>query len=58
VWFTLTLLFEFVFGHFVVGQPWPEIMQVFNMAKGNLFVMALLAALFAPWVTAKLRGLI
>lgn len=57
-WFALTLSFEFLFGHFVTGQAWLEIVQVFDVRKGNLFVVALLATLVAPWLSAKARGLI
>src|SRR3989344_5457198 len=57
VWFFLTLAFEFVFGHFVAGKPWHEILRVFDVSKGDLFVVALCATLVAPWVTAKLRRL-
>lgn len=56
VWFSLTLAFEFVFGHFVAGKPWHEILRVFDVSKGDLFVVALCATLVAPWLTAKLRG--
>jgi len=58
VWLLFTLSFEFLFGHFVAGKPWPEIMQVFNIKKGDLFVVALLTTLISPWLSAKLRGLI
>jgi hypothetical protein len=57
-WFALTLSFEFLFGHFVAGKPWQEILQVFNILKGNLFIVALLAALISPWLSAKIRGLL
>lgn len=58
IWFVLTLSFEFLFGHFMVGKPWHEIIQVFNIKKGDLFIVALFATLIAPWLSAKLRGLI
>ena len=57
-WLVLTVSFEFLFGHIVVGNPWREILQVFNVRKGDLFVVALLVTLIAPWLSAKLRGLI
>lgn len=31
LWAALTLSFEFLFGHYVVGKSWQEIMQVFNI---------------------------
>ena len=58
IWFALTLSFEFLFGHFVTGKSWQEILQVFNMLKGDLFIVVLLAALIAPWLTAKIRDLL
>jgi len=56
VWFVLTLAFELLFGHFVSGKTWQEVMQVFDIRKGDLFVIALSATLLAPWLAAKLRG--
>ena len=58
IWFTLTLSFEFLFGHFVAEKPWQEIFQVFNILKGDLFIVVLFAALISPWLSAKLRGLL
>ena len=57
-WFGLTLSFEFLFGHFVAGKRWLEIMQVFDVTKGNLFTVALLSTLVAPWLAANARGFI
>ena len=58
IWFLLTLSFEFLFGHFIAGKPWSEIIQVFNIRKGDLFIIALFMTLISPWLSAKLRGLI
>lgn len=57
-WFTLTIVFEFLFGSLVAGKSWYEILQVFNIFKGNLFILALISTLISPWLSAKLRGLI
>ena len=57
-WVLLTLLVEFLFGHFVLGKSWQEIAQVFNLQGGNLFVVVLLVTLLAPWAAAKSRGLL
>ena len=58
IWFLLTLSFEFLFGHFVVGKSWHEIIKVFDIKKGDLFTVTLFATLISPWLSAKLRGLI
>jgi hypothetical protein len=56
IWFALTLSFELLFGRFVAGKPWHEIMQVFHLHKGDLFLLVLLTTLFSPWLSAKMRG--
>jgi hypothetical protein len=57
-WVILTLSFEYLFGHFVLGMPWYEISRVFDVTRGNLFVLALFAAALSPWIAARLRGMI
>jgi hypothetical protein len=56
-WVVLTLTFEFVFGHFIAGKPWLEIVQVFNVRKGDLFIVVLCVTAISPYFAAKLRGL-
>jgi hypothetical protein len=56
-WVALTLLFEFVFGHFVFGKSWSEIIQVFNIKNGNLFILVLSVTAIAPWLAGKTRGI-
>lgn len=47
-WVCMTLLFEYLFGHFVTGKSWHEINQVFNLEKGDLFILVLLTTISAP----------
>ncbi|HID82523.1 MAG TPA: hypothetical protein EYH06_06030 [Chromatiales bacterium] len=56
LWVVLTLSFEFLFGHFVVGKPWHEIIQVFNIRKGDLFIVVLFITGISPWLAARIRG--
>lgn len=56
-WLVMTLLFEFPFGHYVLGKPWPELLRVFDVGAGNLFSLVLLTSLLAPWLVAKFKGL-
>ena len=55
-WVFLTLSFEFLFGHYVVGKSWAEIMQVFNIQKGDFFIVVLFVTAFSPWLSALIRG--
>ena len=58
IWVVFTLSFEFLFGYFIVGKPWQEIMQVFNIQKGNLFIVVLFITAVSPWLAAKVRGIL
>ena len=50
--------FEFGIGHFVFKKPWPELLADYNIAKGRIWILVLVATATAPWITAKLRGLL
>jgi hypothetical protein len=44
VWLLLTVLFEFGFGHYVAGHPWPRLLHDYDLAAGRLW------ALFLAWL--------
>jgi hypothetical protein len=54
-WVLMTLAFEFLFGHYVLGKPWSDIVQVFDLMSGNLFIMVLIVTLLAPYLVARLK---
>lgn len=55
-WVLMTLAFDFLFGHYVLGKPWSDIVQVFDLASGNLFIVVLIVTLLAPYLVARLKG--
>jgi hypothetical protein len=58
MWLLLTVLFEFLFGHYVMGDPWTKLLEAYNILKGNLWVLVLLVTAAAPYLAARLRGFI
>jgi hypothetical protein len=56
LWLMLTLAFEFGFGHFVQGRPWPVLLQAYTFRDGNLWPLVLLVTLLAPRIALWLRG--
>jgi hypothetical protein len=58
VWVVLTLTFEILLGHFLLGLSWRETARVLNVTQGNLFVLVLVVSLLSPWLAARLRGLL
>ncbi|GAB3102939.1 hypothetical protein G8770_09930 [Aestuariicella hydrocarbonica] len=57
-WVSLTLMFEYGFGYFVLGAEISQINQVFNVSSGNLFVWVVVVTLLSPLLIAYLKGYI
>ena len=47
-WVILPVLFEFVFGHYVIGNPWQKLLTDYNILKGRVWSLFLLAELISP----------
>lgn len=54
-WVSMTLLFEYIFGHYVIGRSWLNLLEVFNILKGDLFIVALLTSLFSPLLVSLIK---
>lgn len=57
-WLAMTLAFEFLAGHFLFKKPWPELLYDYNVLQGRVWVLVPIVTMFAPWLMAKVRGLI
>lgn len=56
LWVALTVLFEFGFGHYVIGHPWERLLGDYNLAAGRVWVFVLLAELLAPLMLLRAAG--
>jgi len=55
-WLTLTLAFEFLFGHYVLGAPWADLVASLSPDNGNLWLLVLFTTLCSPFLAAKTRS--
>jgi hypothetical protein len=55
LWLLLTIGFEFIFGHFVMGNPWPLLLHDYNIFAGRLWVVVLIWTAVAPFVLYQVR---
>jgi hypothetical protein len=55
LWLLLTLAFEFLFGHYVAGASWQELLADYDVLEGRLWPIVLLAVLLAPWLWGLAR---
>jgi hypothetical protein len=55
-WVGLTIAFEFLAGHYVFGNTWESLLADYNLFHGRIWVLVLLAELFAPlWAFRRPR---
>jgi hypothetical protein len=55
VWLLLVLAFEFLAGRYLFGNPWEKLLADYNVFKGRVWPLALLATFFAPLVAYSAR---
>jgi len=50
IWLALTVAFEFLFGHFVMGHPWASLIHDYNLFAGRVWILVLLWIATAPFI--------
>lgn len=48
LWVGLTVAFEFLFGHYVMGHPWARLLADYDLLAGRVWALVLFAVLVAP----------
>lgn len=54
-WTLLTVAFEFGFGHWVGRKPWPELLADYNVVRGRVWILVLIATTLSPWIAARAK---
>jgi NADH:ubiquinone oxidoreductase subunit 6 (subunit J) len=52
-WLIATIIFEFVFGHYVFGNSWEKLLTDYNLLKGRIWSLVLLFTLIGPWLVGR-----
>lgn len=55
IWLALTVAFEFLFGHYVMGHPWERLLHDYNLLAGRVWVLVLIWIVLAPPLFYRLR---
>jgi len=53
MWLTLSIVFEFIFGHYVMGNSWELLLADYNILEGRVWSLVLITTFFAPIVWGK-----
>jgi hypothetical protein len=55
MWLAITVCFEFLFGHYVVGHSWRRLCQDYNLCAGRVWALLLLWVTIAPYIFYRLQ---
>ena len=56
LWLALTIVFEFLFGHYVMGNSWSKLFHDYNIFAGRVWILVLIWTTIAPYVFYKLSA--
>jgi hypothetical protein len=56
IWVTLTVAFEFMFGHFVMKHSWVKLFHDYNILQGRIWLLIPLWTALAPFTIFKLQS--
>ncbi|MGM0770278.1 MAG: hypothetical protein ACQESU_01535 [Halobacteriota archaeon] len=54
MWVALTVSFEFLFGHFVVGHSWEHLLHDYNFLEGRIWLLVLIVTAISPWLASRM----
>ncbi|WP_135606729.1 hypothetical protein [Methanococcoides sp. NM1] len=53
MWLFLTISFEFLFGHFVIGHSWEHLLHDYNIFEGRIWLLVLIVTAISPWLANR-----
>jgi len=56
IWLVLTITFEFIFGHYVMGNPWSRLLHDYNLLEGRVWSLVLISIVILPYMIYKIRS--
>lgn len=57
IWISYTVIFEFIFGHFVMKHSWEKLFYEYNILEGRLWIIILLWILLSPPTIYRIKKL-
>ncbi len=54
IWLMLTIIFEFVFGHFIAGHSWQRLLDDYDFMAGRVWIIVPLWIAISPLLFSRL----
>ena len=55
LWLGMTIAFEFIFGNYVAKHSWETLLHDYNIFKGRLWSLVLVAITIAPYLIYRIK---
>lgn len=55
MWLIMTVIFEFIFGHYVAGHTWHDLLMDYNILSGRVWILVLIWTFTAPYLFYRIR---
>ncbi len=55
IWLIQTVIFEFIFGHYVIGHSWARLFEDYNVFEGRFWSIVLFWTTMAPLIVYRVR---
>ena len=55
IWLFLTIIFEFLFGHYVAGHSWEKLLYDYNILQGRVWILVLIWISIAPYIIYQIQ---
>lgn len=55
LWFILTIIFEFLFGHYIAGHSWGKLLNDYNLFSGRIWILVLIWIAVLPYVIYQIQ---
>jgi hypothetical protein len=56
IWLIMTIIFEFVFGHYVAGHSWSKLLSDYHILDGRVWILVLIWIFVAPYLFYRFRS--
>lgn len=53
LWLIMTIAFEFIFGHYIVGHSWERLFADYNLFQGKIWLLVLITPLISSILWGK-----
>lgn len=55
MWLVMTIIFETGLGHYVLGNPWSQVLRDYNISEGRVWPLFLLWLMVSPYVFYRIK---